>query len=65
MLACLAARFQLRQDHEDQDVDGSIRSGIVGGGGGNVGDGGDGAGVVHLGAGVTWVPGDHGSDGRG
>ncbi len=39
MLACLAARFQLRQDHDAQDVDGSIRSGLAGGGGGNGSDG--------------------------
>jgi hypothetical protein len=34
MLPCLASRFQLRQDHEDQDedVDGSILNGVAGGG---------------------------------
>ena len=46
---CLAARFQLREDHDpdqDQAVDGAL-------------------GLAHLGAGVTWVAGGPGSDGRG
>ncbi len=46
---CLATRFQLRQDH-DPDEDLEVDGTL---------------GLAHLGAGLTWVPGGMGSDGRG
>jgi hypothetical protein len=65
---CLAARFQLREDHnpdQDQDQtapDGHLHAGL---GGGNGGDGGLDTSGTYLGAGVTWVAGGSGSDGSG
>jgi hypothetical protein len=62
---CLAARFQLREDHDPDQAtfDSRLHAGVDHGG--NGGDGDADTSVTYLGAGVTWVAGDLGSDGRG
>jgi hypothetical protein len=61
---CCADTFLLREDHDPDDDqapgDSRIHAGPDGGGGND-----DGVRVAHLDDGVTWVTGDHGSDGRG
>jgi hypothetical protein len=64
---CLAARFQLREDHDPDQVPAALDSHLRAdaGGGGNGGDDDADAPVTCLGAGVAWLTGGPGSDGSG